>query len=131
MTHDKFCEYDGEITSPCGQCATIAAARADEREQAAQRIALLEPFNTFWLTQAEAVDAAVRGDVADKTGESTGGHGGLVSRALFAPSSTATVHNINNPDAVVNVRNAAVVNITQTQNVNVWTDAAARGGEQE
>ena len=38
MTHDKFCEYDGEITYPCGQCATIAAARADEREQAAQRI---------------------------------------------------------------------------------------------
>ena len=35
MTHDEFCQADMPLWC---QCPTIAAIRADEREQAAQRV---------------------------------------------------------------------------------------------
>ena len=97
--------------------------RADEREKAAQRLngcrtdlrgcvnkapaiaAVLgmdEP-RPPWATPAD-LNKWARNDMTNKTSKSA-----------------VTVHNIDNPDAIVNVRNAAVVNITQTQNVNVWS----------
>lgn len=62
MIHDKFCEYEGEITSPCGQCAVLAAARADEREQAAQRVAAYADSEGVGLKSWDAAVAAARGE---------------------------------------------------------------------
>lgn len=62
MVHDKFCDEaenfdDGWVCI----CDIIAEVRADECEQAAQRVAAIEPFNTHWVAQHEAVDAAASG----------------------------------------------------------------------
>lgn len=61
MTHDKFC-YSHRLGTGYCNCDDIAAARADEREQAAQRVnlALVKHFNEATPVVHIAV-TAVRG----------------------------------------------------------------------
>lgn len=52
MIHDPFCYYSQpdkqdlwDVPEPCEDCRRLALARADEREQAAQRVANIEMTN--------------------------------------------------------------------------------------
>lgn len=60
--HDKFCEYHGETmygTRPC-TCDHIARIRADEREQAVERVKDLQPV--MWNPVESVIAAAIRGE---------------------------------------------------------------------
>lgn len=63
MTHDPFCYYSHpdkqdlwDVPEPCEDCRRLALARADEREQAAQRVAEIE-MTTFTLYVDQILEA--------------------------------------------------------------------------
>ena len=70
MIHDKFCPHFGIIIDgECFYCTALAKARADEREQAAQRILAIddEENNDYWRDGVHEALAAARGE--DTTNE--------------------------------------------------------------
>lgn len=59
-THDPMCHVTWMPPNICAQCALIARVRADEREQAAKRVAAVVQGNQMLYTTAirDAVAAA-------------------------------------------------------------------------